>query len=73
MWKFQNSNKEVKIGLRYKMVSAKVLENGYIHIPKEVISQLENLTDIPELHGNCVLVVDLVGILIPPKTWAKII
>lgn len=72
MWKFENSDKEVEVEIRYKKISSKLGNNGMIRIPKDIISHLAKQTGIPKLHNNCALVLDIVGIMLPPNIWYKL-
>lgn len=71
-WKYENSNKIVKIDRSFRRFNGKLNPDRHLIIPFYVVKYLEEQLQIPDLIQNCELVVELKGMMLPPNQWIKI-
>jgi len=71
-WKYERSKIVYEVDWKFKRFYAYLASNGDIRVPSYFIQELAEVLELPELKRNCVFVVELQGMMLPPKQWVRI-
>ena len=72
IWRFEHSGKEVEIDDSYGRFSSGINMNNKMSIPLKIVKHLGDKSNIPRIHNNCEIVVDIVGIRLLNE-WYKVV